>query len=116
MDHSTARVTEWNSEQMETSDIDSTFTHEDKTESLSKSENKMHNKEQGERSQYYKKLGEKISQYNEVLLFGPTDAKLELHNLLKADHHFDHIKIHVQQADKMTDNQMHALVRDYFTK
>ena len=38
----------------------------------------MHNKEQHEQSDYYKKLGETIKNYTEVLLFGPTDAKVEL--------------------------------------
>ncbi len=30
--------------------------------------------------------------------------------------HFDKIKIETMQADKMTENQEHAFVRDYFSK
>jgi stalled ribosome rescue protein Dom34 len=42
----------------------------------------MHQKEQHEQSDYYKKIGEAIKNYQEVLLFGPTNAKTELLNLL----------------------------------
>ena len=74
----------------------------------------MHNKEQHQQSEYYKNLGDKIINYEEVILFGPTDAKVELFNILKADHRFENIKIVVKPADKMTENQQHAFVRDHF--
>ena len=60
-------------------------------------------------------IGEKILNFSEVILFGPTDAKVELFNILKANHNFENIKIDVQQADKMTDNQQHAFVRNHFS-
>jgi hypothetical protein len=50
------------------------------------------------------------------LLFGPTDAKVELLNILKADLSFSKIKIETMQSDKMTENQEHAFVKDYFSK
>ena len=96
--------------------IQSSFNHDEKEESLSKSENLMHNKEQHKHLEYYKKIGETIKQYGDVLLFGPTDAKLELCNLLKADHQFANIKIETKSADKMTENQQHAFVKEYFAK
>ena len=49
-----------------------------------------------------------------MLLFGPTTAKDELHNLLKADHNFEKIKIDVKQSDKMSDNQQQAFVNEHF--
>jgi hypothetical protein len=76
----------------------------------------MHNKEQHLHLEYYKKLGDIIRNYKEVVLFGPTDAKSELHNLLAANHLFVKVKITVRQTDKMTENQQHAFVRDYFSK
>ena len=57
-----------------------------------------------------------VKNYDEVILFGPTDAKVELFNILKADQHFDKIKIDIKQADKMTENQQHAFVKDHFSK
>ncbi len=37
-------------------------------------------------------------------------------NVLKADHHFDKINIETRQTDKMTENQQHAFVKEYFFK
>jgi hypothetical protein len=115
LDHSNAHVIVL-AEEMKTMHVDSTFTHLEKEESLAKSEHTMHNKEHGEQLAYFKALGEIIKQYQTVLLFGPTDAKKELHNYLLADRHFADIKIHVRSADKMTEHQEHAFVKDYFHK
>jgi hypothetical protein len=116
MDHSSAHLMEFTVDPIETKTIESKFTHEEKETSLDKGENLMHNKEQHERSGYYKKIGETIRNYEEVILFGPTEAKAELFNILKADHHFDKIKIEVKQTDKMTENQQHAFVREHFSR
>jgi stalled ribosome rescue protein Dom34 len=107
MDHASANLMEFTNEPIETKTVESAFTHEEKADV-------MHNKEQQQQSAFYKKIGESIKNYDEVILFGPTDAKQELFNLLKADHHFDKIKIEVKQSDKMTENQQHAFVKDYF--
>jgi hypothetical protein len=55
-----------------------------------------------------------IKDYDEVILFGPTDAKNELLNLLKNDHHFEKIRFTVKTSDNMTENQRHAYVIEYF--
>ena len=116
MDHSNAHIMEFIKTAVETGTVESEFTHEIKEHALGKSEHVMHNKEQQQQSEYYKKLGEKIKDYDEVILFGPTDAKVELLNTLKEDHHFDKIKIEVQSTDKMTEAQQHAFVKQYFSK
>ena len=115
MDHSNANLIEFSADGLESKNIESTFTSEVKEDTLGRSEHIMHNKEQQLQSGYYKKLGEAILNYEAVILFGPTDAKVELLNILKADHHFDKIKIEVKQADKMSENQQHAFVREYFS-
>ena len=76
----------------------------------------MHNKEQHQQSEYYKKLGEEIVKYEDVILFGPTDAKAELFNLLREDRHFENIKIEIRQTGKMTEQQQHAFIREYFSQ
>ncbi len=118
MDHSNAHLIEFSSdaESKEKKVIASKFTHEQKEQSLGKSENLMHNKERHQQSEYYKELGEVIKHYESVVLFGPTNAKNELMNIMKADHLFAKIKIEVEQADKMTDNQQQAFVREHFSK
>ena len=116
MDNSSAYLMEYTRDSIETETVESTFTHQEREESLSRSENVMHNKEQQRQRSYYKELAEIIKKYDEVVLFGPTNAKAELFNILKEDHHFDNINIGVEDADKMTENQQHAFVRSYFSK
>lgn len=116
MDHANAHIMEFTKNPSEAQSIHSKFTHQDKEESLSKSENLMHNKEQHQQAGYYKQLGDVIRHYEEVVLFGPTEAKTELFNILRADHRFADIKIETMQTDKMTENQQHAFVKSYFGK
>ena len=116
MDHSSANLMEFTTDPIETRTLESEFTHQVKEESLNKSERGMHQKEQHEQSAFYKKLGEVIRNYEEVLLFGPTNAKVELLNILRADHRFEKIKIEVEQTDKMTENQQHAFVKEHFSR
>lgn len=115
MDHANANLIVFTSNPTETLRIESSFTHAVKEESMSKSENIMHNKEQHQMHDYYKKLGDVIKEYDEVLLFGPTDAKYELSNILKSDHHFDKICIEIKSSDKITENQQHAFVNEHFS-
>lgn len=79
-----------------------------------KNERLVQNKEQQLQVNYYKKLSEIIKSYEEVVLFGPTEAKNELLNLLKADHLFDNIKFNAILSDKMNAKQMHVFVKEYF--
>ena len=115
MDHASAHLMEYNDD-MTTDIILSESTHAEKAKTLQKGESMMHNKEKQQESAYYKALGDYIKNYDEVLLFGPTNAKVELLNILKADNRFSKIKIESMQADKMTENQAYAFVRDYFSK
>ena len=115
MDHHNANLMEFTIDPIETTTIVSKFTHQEKEQTLGRSENLMHKKEQHEEADYYKELGEIISNYNDVILFGPTDAKIELLNTLRKDHRFAGIVIEIKPADKLTENQQHAFVKDYFS-
>ncbi len=116
MDHSSANIMEYSTVTLESKIITAKSLHSGHEHSEDSSENKKNHKEQQHLSEYYKEIGEAIKHFDEVLLFGPTDAKIELFNLLKADRHFEKIKIDTKQSDKMTDNQQHAFVSDYFTR
>ena len=115
MDHSIAHCSELINNTLVTESIESNPPSQVNKEDLYyKDESHMLNKEKDLLSSYYKKLGEIILDYDEVILFGPTDAKNELLNVLKDDHLFDKIKIEVKSADKMTENQQHAFVKEHF--
>ena len=116
MDHSHAHIIEFASDVEETKTVTSDFSAHDKSETLQRSENEMHNKEQQKQGTYYKNLSKIIKDFDEVILFGPTSAKSELHNLLKDDHQFADIKIEVKTADKMTDKEQRDFVGDYFRR
>ena len=115
MDHSTANLMEFTIDPIETKTIVSPFSHQAREDGLVKSESLMHNKEQHGQKEFYNHLEEIIRDYTNVLLFGPTDAKTELFNIIRADHRFADIKIDVLNADKMTENQQHAFVKKHFS-
>ena len=112
MDHSTAHLIDLNSNINHS--INSEFTFNTKEEALSRSESLMHNKRQQMHEAYYKEISDEILKFNHVLLFGPTNAKVELQNYLNKDLHFKDIKIDIEPADKMTDNEKNAFVKNHF--
>ena len=116
MDHASAHIIPFNDVPAESARVDSQFTHQEKEQSLGRSEHMMHNKEQHQQADFYKKIGDIIKDYDEVLLFGPTEAKSELWNILKADHLFAHIKMDMMQTDKMTEHQEQAFVKKHFSQ
>lgn len=113
MDHSSANLIEIDDLQANRT-IESDFTHRQKVDALHRSENIMQNKRQQMHEAYYKEIAAEIVKVDHVLLFGPTKAKTELHNYLNKDLHFKEIQIDVESADKMTDNEQLAFVRDHF--
>ena len=114
MDHSTANIMELSNGKIVSKKLQSTPAFPDQVQNLRMDESLMHNKEQNELSDFYKKLSYEINDYSEVLLFGPTDAKTELFNVLKDNRRFEKTRITVQVADNMTDNQQQAFVKDFF--
>ena len=116
MDNASAHITEYStSGTMTTIHLDSASTHQQKTESINKSENLMHNKEQHQQSTFYKLLGEKIINFTDVLIFGPSNAKSELYNLLQEDARYSKIIFEVKSADYMTMPQEHAFIKKHFS-
>jgi stalled ribosome rescue protein Dom34 len=113
MDHSIANLIDFKAEKKNRA-ILSTFTSNTQEEALNKSENLMHNKRQQMHEAFYKEIADEILNYDNVLLFGPTNAKLELHNFLNKDLHFKDININVEPADVMTDNEKSAFVKNHF--
>ena len=114
MDHSNAFLMELKNDTILTNSVVSELSDHESEFNFYKGEKLIHKKKQHLQLSYYKKLGDIIKKYQEVVLFGPTDAKNELINLLKTDHLFEDIKIEVINSDKMTEDQMQTFVREYF--
>lgn len=105
MDHSTANIMEYSNDKVVTISLELVPAFPEQVQNLRMDESLMHNKEQNQQTDFYKKLGDIITDYKEVLLFGPTNAKNELFNLLKDDRQFEKIKFEVMSTDKLTENQ-----------
>lgn len=116
MDHAHANLIEFSDEVKTKITISLDFDNQDKDYSVQRNESEMHNKQQQKQHAYYKKLSVIIKEFTTVVLFGPTNAKSELFNYLRLNHQFDSINIEVTNTDKITDNQQHKFVREYFKK
>lgn len=114
MDHSNAYLMELINDTVVTNKIVSELSNPEAEFNFYKGEKLIHKKEQHLQISFYHKIGDAIRNYQAVVLFGPTDAKSELLNLLKTDHLFDKIIIEVKNSDKMTESQMQTFVREYF--
>ena len=115
MDHQNAHLVEFSAQDSQHYSIASAFTHQNKEETLQKSEHTMHNKEQHQQAEFYKKITDEILKYDNVLLFGPTEAKTELYNTIKDNHLYKDILIHIKQTDKKNEKEKHEFVKEYFT-
>ena len=116
MDHSMAHLMEFTNKHFEIETIESKLDNQEKIASLAKSENSNFSKERKQLFDYYKKIGETIKNYKRVILFGPTDAKIELFDLLSEDTRFLKIKFEIKDTDKMDENQQHDFVKEYFSR
>jgi hypothetical protein len=78
----------------------------------SKKNNAVHDKTR----KYYETIEKAIAGYDHIFLTGPTEAKNELFNVIMKNKSFDGKKVEVENADKLTDHQLIALVKDHFEK
>ena len=63
---------------------------------------------------YFKEISDVVINYQEVLLFGPTEAKSELLAILKKDHHFKNIIFQLVNTNKMNDDSIHKFVVNHY--
>ena len=115
MDHSTAHIIELRNNIIESKTLEAFMMHGEK-ENFGKDESLRQNTEQDQLSEFFKRLSAVIKEYSAVVIFGPTNAKTELYNLLKEDSHFNNIKIDIKATDNLTENQMIAFVKEHFDK
>ncbi len=69
-----------------------------------------------EEKQYFEKILKHLhAKTDELVIFGPSEAKHGLKNLLEKQHQVPEV-IWVESADQMTEYQMQAWVHDYFKR
>jgi stalled ribosome rescue protein Dom34 len=116
MDHSIAYLMEFTASAFEIKTIESKLMESKKLQTVSKNDSLLPNKEQQKLSSYYRKISEIIKDYKKVILFGPTNAKVELFDILSEDERFLKIKFEIKNTDKMTKEQRNSFVMDMFFK
>lgn len=114
MDHSIAYIMEMKNDSIITAVVKSEFTSQERKHSLAKNENLMHHKQHDLIASYFKEIEDHIQGFDEVILFGPGNAKNELFNHLANNPLFGNVEITVSSSDKLTENQRKAYVKDHF--
>jgi stalled ribosome rescue protein Dom34 len=112
MDYSVAYITQLRDNMLETTIVNSHHPDQEKgmdTDRSGGSRERVYD-------QYYMKLGEIISDYDEVLLFGPGEAKQQLINRLRANYLFSNIKIELRPGYRMSRDEQHEFFRNHFMK
>lgn len=96
MDHSIAYLMEFTSLYFEIQTIELKLTNQQKNLGLVEDESLIKSIEKKQLSDYYKKIGETVKNYKRVILFGPSDAKVELFDFLSEDERFLKIKFEIK--------------------
>jgi len=79
-----------------------------------KGEHAYMNAEKTDNRKYFKTIASHLMKYDEIFIFGPGKSQEEFLNFLHDDNHFNGKKITLGSAEKMTDPQTVAKVRDFF--
>ena len=77
-------------------------------------EEKKEHKRENEVRDYFREIVKEISSSDEVVIFGPAMMKKELEKFIRGDRSLKFDLKPIESADKMTENQMAAWVRNYF--
>lgn len=115
MDYTNARLIEFTSFSFSSRIIKAPFALNEKMTNPDSNGKTSNNIEHGQKIGYYKIISESIQDFNDVLLFGPTDAKTELMNLIKKEKLTSKINIEVMNTDNLNDQQQQTFVRTHFT-
>ncbi|UCB44457.1 MAG: hypothetical protein JSV25_09540 [Spirochaetota bacterium] len=80
------------------------------------SERKVEEKRRHHLQDYYQEIIKNISTADKFLIIGPGDAKIELKKEMEKSKELTRKIVKVEPADKMTENQIRAKVKDYFLR
>lgn len=78
-------------------------------------EKKLEKKYQSEIIEYLKEVIKELESTDDLVLFGPAQVKIELKKLIEKDNNILKKLLDVVDADSMTDNQLVAWVRKYYS-
>ena len=64
---------------------------------------------------FLKSMVDELKMHHQLVLFGPAQTKIDLEKEFRQQHELSHMIIDVQPADKMTENQIVAWVKKYYS-
>lgn len=114
MDHSRAILMELSGNIVGENQIKSEYSTEGKGSHLKKLENSEHDIDLRLHSNYFKEIGQSIKDFQNILLFGPTDVQTELLNHLNDEKLTKNINFEVRKTELMAGAQMRSYMRAYF--
>jgi stalled ribosome rescue protein Dom34 len=78
------------------------------------SEHSMNNAKHTDELKYFKAVAAQLLSFDEILIFGSGQAQEQFQNYLKNDAQFHQKQISIDTAERLTDPQKIATVRDFF--
>ena len=114
MDYSSAHIMEFSDRPHEIASIESEFETKLKSKEKERGEKHLHSLAKQCKEDYFKKIASTILNYNKVLLFGPTNAKNELFNMLCEDPRYYKIKTYLKESGRLTLNQRNRFIHEHF--
>lgn len=78
------------------------------------SEHSMNNAKQSDNLKFFKSISAQLMSYDSLLIFGPGKLQEQFQNYLQQDGQFKNKQVNIDSADKLTDPQIVAKVRDFF--
>jgi hypothetical protein len=115
MDYSKAHIMEFSERPHEIAIIESKFETKLHSKEKEKGEKYLHFLAKQCKDDYFNKIANIILNYKKVLLFGPTNAKVELFNMLSEDQRFFKIKTYLKESGRLTLNQRNRFIRQHFS-
>ena len=79
-------------------------------------ENKKKNRVKKQITKYVQSIIEEIKNSNEIVLFGPAEMRTNLEKAILENNDLTGNLLEVKPADNMSENQMVAWVKDFYTK
>ena len=68
-----------------------------------------------EKKKFLKHLVDELKDYHQIVIFGPAGMKKELKKEIQKHHELDRTPVETKSADAMTDNQIIAWVKKYYS-
>ena len=80
------------------------------------SEKKLRERRKHQIQDYFNAIVQLIKGADQIYIFGPAEAKIGLDKHIRNIHEFRNLRLVVESASHLTENQMTARVREFFEK